>query len=100
MSMRSLSTAVFLWLFATASEALAQCAMCKDALEKGADGPGSHLHEGISWAILLMLGLVFVFIPAGFALAIWRSYRKAANGRGLPSAVPPSGPVPVRGITE
>ena len=98
--MRNLPTAVFLGLFATASEALAQCAMCKDALEKGADGPGSHLHEGISWAILLMLGLVFVAIPAGFALAIWRSYRKAANGRGLRPALPPTGPVPVPGIPE
>ncbi len=96
---KSLSAAIF-GLFTMASRIAAQCAMCKDALEKGADGPGSHLHEGISWAILLMLGLVFVAIPAGFAFAIWRSYRKAANGRGLPPAVPPSGPVSAPGSPE
>lgn len=60
-------------------DASAQCAMCREALENDAKNGGGTLQQGISYAILLMLGLVFIAIPSGFAFAIWRSYRRAAK---------------------
>ena len=75
---------------AAALDASAQCAMCREALENNAKNGGSTLQQGLSYAILLMLGLVFVAIPSGFAFAIWRSYRKAAQRP--PSPLPPGSP--------
>ena len=77
-------------LFFAALDASAQCAMCREALENNAKNGGSTLQQGLSYAILLMLGLVFIVIPSGFAFAIWRSYRKAP--RRPPSPLPPGSP--------
>lgn len=54
-----------------------QCAMCKEAVE-AEKASGSGLADGISMSILFMLSLPLLIL-GGFALAIWRAYRKAED---------------------
>ncbi|HET6202446.1 MAG TPA: hypothetical protein VFI25_06555 [Planctomycetota bacterium] len=61
--------------------ALAQCAMCKEALESGT---GSSLSRGMAWTILLLLGTLFSLV-GGFVFLIVR------HGRTTP-APPPTAP--------
>ena len=58
-----------------ASHALAQCAMCKEAVDAD-KAAGGNVADGISYAILLMLSLPLL-IGSAFGFAIWRAYKKA-----------------------
>ena len=67
--------AALLILAIAAEPALAQCAMCKEAVDADKAAGGS-VADGISYSILFMLSLP-PLVLGGFGLAVWRAYRKA-----------------------
>ena len=75
---RDLARMIFLFLLASlvlVGPALAQCPMCKRALE-AEDPEAAGLARGFYWGILLLVAAPFVLL--GFlGGVIWNSYRKA-----------------------
>ncbi|HEX9793518.1 MAG TPA: hypothetical protein VGC54_05995 [Planctomycetota bacterium] len=63
------------FLLHAAPAAVAQCAMCKEAVDAD-KALGGGLADGISMSILFMLALP-VSVLGGFSFAIWRAYRNA-----------------------
>ena len=62
-----------LLLLAAPGAALAQCAMCKEALESGTPQAAS-LSRGMGWSILFLLG-TFFSVVGGFVVLIVRHGR-------------------------
>ena len=61
------------------SRLAAQCALCKEALEAGAQTDGARLAMGFSWGILVMLGCVFA-LAGGLVSFIVYTVRAASSG--------------------
>lgn len=76
-ALRALLPALLVQIWA-AGPLLAQCDMCKEAVD-GDKAAGGSVADGISMSILFMLALP-PLVLGGFGFAVWRSYRKAGAG--------------------
>ncbi len=74
--MKYLSTALLLGLtvLGTASEAFAQCAMCRSALENSVEGQA--IAEGLQKGILFLLAVPYA-IMGGVGYGVFRAFRKS-----------------------
>ena len=71
-------------LLANSTAALAQCAMCKEALESG-QSDAARYARGVYWSILF-LGGVLLMVTGGVVYLVVR------HGRTIPAPPPPASP--------
>jgi hypothetical protein len=77
-SKKVLITASVLVLIFLADQALAQCAMCKQAAESSLDSNPNSVAKGLNTGILYLMAVPYVLILFIFRkqiLALWRSWR-------------------------